>query len=543
MPTLSRSPTLPVLRTGFLIVGLVVGAGAGVAGAQGLSKPPPAGVEAPAATGKPPPMSAAPRPAAPAPATPVPATPAPAAAAPTQCPDDMQSYAGSAETLTCVCPPTPAGSVWGTDNYTADSRVCRAAVHAGAAPRGGGTVTVEMLPGMPRYPGTTRNGVVSSNYGNYAASFRFVGVAPQAAAQAAPAAGAAPAAAAPGAVPGGQAAAAPSQCPDNMSAYAESDEVLTCACPAPASGSVWGTDTYTADSATCRAALHAGAIGRQGGAVTVRMLPGMPRYPGTTRNGIASSNYGNYGASFRFEGVAPRAAAAPAAAAGPSQCPDDMASYAGSEEALACLCSGEATLAGSVWGTDTYTADSRTCRAAVHAGAIGLTGGPVSVQMMAGQPRYPGTTRNGIASSNYGAYQASFRVTGAGPRAGGPVQAPVAEAIRRTGQVQLYVTFRTGSADLDISAAPVLMQVRDAMAADPGLRLRLVGHTDSTGSEAVNRPLSAARARSVLAWLAANGVDAGRLAAEGRGPAEPIADNKTEDGRQMNRRVQALRLQ
>src|ERR671917_1116184 len=76
----------------------------------------------------------------------------------------------------------------------------------------------------------------------------------------------------------------PTQCPDNMDVYAGSDETLTCICPAEltGSGTVWGTDAYTADSATCRAALHAGAAGRRGGTVTVRMLPGRPRYPGTT---------------------------------------------------------------------------------------------------------------------------------------------------------------------------------------------------------------------------------------------------------------------
>ena len=52
---------------------------------------------------------------------------------------------------------------------------------------------------------------------------------------------------------------APSQCPDNMDAFDDSGEVLTCTCPAAqvGQGAVWGTDTYTADSATCRAALHA----------------------------------------------------------------------------------------------------------------------------------------------------------------------------------------------------------------------------------------------------------------------------------------------
>ena len=443
-----------------------------------------------------------------------------AAAAPSQCPDNMDAFADSAEVLTCVCPAPQlgAGSVWGTDTYTADSATCRAALHAGMVGRQGGTVTLEMLPGAARYPGTTRNGVQSQNYGSYRGSYRFQGE--PARAQAAPAA--------PTQI---------SQCPDTMSAFADSAEVVTCGCPAAqaGTGSVWGTDTYTADSATCRAALHAGRIGRQGGTVTLEMLPGEARYPGTTRNGVASNNYGTYGSSFRFQG---------AAASGPQLCPDNLTAFADSAEQVSCLCPGEATLRGSVWGTDTYTADSATCRAAVHAGMIAQTGGSVSLQMLPGAARYPGTNRNGIASNNYGAYGASYRFLGdpRAAKAGAPVQAPVAESLQRTGQVQLYITFRTGSADLDMSAALVLYQVRDALAADPGLRLTLIGHTDSTGSAATNLPLSQRRAESVRQWLIASGIGADRLAAAGRGPNEPIADNGSESGRALNRRVQAARM-
>jgi outer membrane protein OmpA-like peptidoglycan-associated protein len=453
-----------------------------------------------------------------------------AATASSQCPDTMGAYADSSEVVTCTCPASQvgAGSVWGTDTYTADSATCRAALHAGMVGRQGGTVTVEMLPGRERYPGTTRNGVSSSNYDSYPASYRFQGNTSAAAATTEQ-----------------PSAAASGQCPDNMSAYAGSSEVVTCTCPAAqvGAGSVWGTDTYTADSGTCRAALHAGMVGRQGGTVTIEMLPGHERYPGTTRNGVSSSNFGSYEASYRFQGEA-RATPATAQAAGPSQCPDNMSAYAGSEEVVSCLCPGETTLNGSVWGTDTYTADSATCRAAVHAGMIAQTGGTVSVRMLPGQVRYPGTTRNGVRSSNFATYKASYRFEGEpkAAKATAPVQAPVAESLQRTGQVQLYVTFRTSSADLDISAAPVLTQVRDAPASDPGLRLRLIGHTDSTGTSAINLPLSRRRAESVRQWLVANGVGAERLEAEGRGSSEPIADNATDAGRSLNRRVQAARV-
>lgn len=426
-----------------------------------------------------------------------------------QCPDTLDAFRGSTETLTCTCPAnmTRDGAVWGSDPYTSDSRTCRAAVHAGAVPVAGGRVTITMLPGAAVHPGTTRNGVTTNNYGVYETSFRFEGV---------------------------QRAAGPAICPDVMSAYARTDEQLQCACTPQATraGAVWGTDTYTADSQTCRAALHAGAVGPGGGTVTLRMLPGEGRYPGTTRNGVTTNNYGNYEASFAFLGVR----------AGPALCPDTMSAYAGSSEVLVCLCPGERTLSGAVWGSDTYTADSRTCRAAVHAGAIPLTGGTVKLTMAPGMPRYLGTTRNGVRSDNYGSYEASYRIQAEGPRASGPVQAPVAEALRTSGTVALYITFRTNSADLDANAVPVLIQVRDALQGDPSLRLRLVGHTDNTGNDGINIPLSGRRAESVRAWLVANGVPPDRLASEGRGATQPIANNGDEAGRSLNRRVQAVRV-
>jgi outer membrane protein OmpA-like peptidoglycan-associated protein len=458
-----------------------------------------------------------------------------AADVPEQCPDTMAAYAGSEEALRCLCPAALAArgaAIWGSTTYTADSATCTAAVHAGVISRRGGVVSLRMLPGQPRYPGTTRNGVSSNNFGAYDASFRFEqpsdAPAPQGAAQQAQ-------------------ADAPAQCPDTMLAYANSDETLHCACDAnqvARGGAVWGTDTYTADSATCAAALHAGVLRRQGGEIMLRMLPGQPRYPGTTRNGVTTNNFGAYDSSFRFEGPGRAQAALPAGTGEPTLCPDTMTAYANSDERLRCICPGEATLRGAVWGSDTYTADSATCRAALHAGAIAMGGGIVSLAMLPGQPRYPGTTRNAVTTSNYGPYEASFRfdITQR-PVASAPVvQAPIADSLQRTGQVQLYVTFRTGSAELDIAAAPVLTQVRDAMLADPGLRLRLIGHTDNQGGPATNLPLSQRRADAVRLWLAQNGIAPDRLATEGRGQAEPIADNGSEGGRALNRRVQAQRV-
>jgi hypothetical protein len=65
------------------------------------------------------------------------------------------------------------GSVWGTDIYTQDSSICRAAVHAGVIAVGGGSVTAKAASGCKSYGGTSRGGVQSSDWGEYDASFYF----------------------------------------------------------------------------------------------------------------------------------------------------------------------------------------------------------------------------------------------------------------------------------------------------------------------------------------------------------------------------------
>lgn len=70
--------------------------------------------------------------------------------------------------------------------------------------------------------------------------------------------------------------------------------------------------------------------------------------------------------------------------------------------------------------------------------------------------------------------------------------------------------------------------------------LKILGHTDSIGSELYNLRLSIERAETVMDYLRARGVALGRLSADGRGEAEPIADNATESGRAINRRVEIV---
>lgn len=77
----------------------------------------------------------------------------------------------------------------------------------------------------------------------------------------------------------------------------------------------------------------------------------------------------------------------------------------------------------------------------------------------------------------------------------------------------------------------------------PGMKIAIHGHTDSRGSDNYNFTLSDNRARSVYDYLAANGIAFDRIQSEGFGESKPIADNITDDGRQLNRRVEFMVLE
>lgn len=100
------------------------------------------------------------------------------------------------------------------------------------------------------------------------------------------------------------------------------------------------------------------------------------------------------------------------------------------------------------------------------------------------------------------------------------------------------ISFDTGSATIKPQLRGVLDPFAASLQNDPNARLTIIGHTDSTGSDAVNNPLSVERAQSVRDYLAARGVSPTRVETAGRGEREPVADNSTEAGRAKNRRVE-----
>ena len=100
------------------------------------------------------------------------------------------------------------------------------------------------------------------------------------------------------------------------------------------------------------------------------------------------------------------------------------------------------------------------------------------------------------------------------------------------------ISFAVGSADIQPDFAPVLDQFATSLRGNPNATVHIVGHTDSTGSDAVNNPLSLNRAASTRDYLVSRGVDASRITIEGRGAHQPVASNDTPQGRARNRRVE-----
>ena len=84
----------------------------------------------------------------------------------------------------------------------------------------------------------------------------------------------------------------------------------------------------------------------------------------------------------------------------------------------------------------------------------------------------------------------------------------------------------------------VLQQILGLLTRNPALNLEIQGHTDNIGADDYNQKLSEARAHAVVVWLSQKGIPATRLSAKGYGRAVPIADNKTDEGRAKNRRVE-----
>lgn len=100
------------------------------------------------------------------------------------------------------------------------------------------------------------------------------------------------------------------------------------------------------------------------------------------------------------------------------------------------------------------------------------------------------------------------------------------------------VSFDTGRANIKSNFRPILDRFASTLAENPATTVTIIGHTDNTGSDAVNDPLSLQRAASTRNYLTARGAAPNRFGIEGRGSHEPVASNDTDFNRAKNRRVE-----
>lgn len=109
------------------------------------------------------------------------------------------------------------------------------------------------------------------------------------------------------------------------------------------------------------------------------------------------------------------------------------------------------------------------------------------------------------------------------------------ETLARAAQA---IQFETASAVLKAASVPILDQVVDIMRRYTSFRLSVDGHTDSIGSSMNNQSLSEKRAKACYDYLVSRGINPDRMSYQGLGESKPIADNRTREGREENRRVE-----
>jgi outer membrane protein OmpA-like peptidoglycan-associated protein len=115
----------------------------------------------------------------------------------------------------------------------------------------------------------------------------------------------------------------------------------------------------------------------------------------------------------------------------------------------------------------------------------------------------------------------------------------IAEDLEKLGRSRVYgINFDTDSDRIKEESKPTLDKIVALLKAEPGWKLTIEGHTDSTASMEYNQRLSERRAAAVSSYLAAAGIDGSRLSSVGYGATRPVAANDTPLGRAQNRRVE-----
>lgn len=116
------------------------------------------------------------------------------------------------------------------------------------------------------------------------------------------------------------------------------------------------------------------------------------------------------------------------------------------------------------------------------------------------------------------------------------------EELDKSGFITLYLHFDTAKSSIKPDSAGTIQEIANLLRARPQLKVAIEGHTDNVGSPASNKALSEGRSKAVLDAVVAAGIAPARLKSAGYGQERPIADNRTEEGRAKNRRVELVKL-
>jgi outer membrane protein OmpA-like peptidoglycan-associated protein len=100
------------------------------------------------------------------------------------------------------------------------------------------------------------------------------------------------------------------------------------------------------------------------------------------------------------------------------------------------------------------------------------------------------------------------------------------------------ISFDTNRADIKPNFRPILDKFASGLVENPNARVNIIGHTDNTGGDAINNPLSVNRAAETREYLVSRGVASNRISIDGRGSREPLVSNDTSASRARNRRVE-----
>lgn len=115
------------------------------------------------------------------------------------------------------------------------------------------------------------------------------------------------------------------------------------------------------------------------------------------------------------------------------------------------------------------------------------------------------------------------------------------EALNKDGFISLNILFETGKSAIQSESLPIVDQIYELLKSDPSLKISIEGHTDNVGDAAANKKLSTDRSKSVMDALVTKGIENPRLSNTGWGQEKPVADNRTEDGKARNRRVEIVK--